>query len=99
MLFLCEPFSLFLGTAPTNVIEWLTVLQVAISLVFTPFVVTFLCMRAYTTAQGTDLRTGLLSVCLDCWLDALSSSYSVFWLLYLGRTSFVPPVANRAKEQ
>ena len=77
MLFLCEPFSLFLGTAPTNVIEWLTVLQAAISLVFTPFVGTFLCMRAHTTAQGTDLRTGLLSVCLDCLLDATSSSYSV----------------------
>ena len=25
MLFLCEPFCLFLGTGPTNVIGWLTV--------------------------------------------------------------------------
>ena len=30
-------FYLFLGTAPTNVIEWLTVLQAAFLLVFTPF--------------------------------------------------------------
>ena len=32
MLFLCEPFFIFLGTAPTNVIEWLTVLQAEFSL-------------------------------------------------------------------
>ena len=72
MLFLCEPFCLCLGTAPTNVIEWLTVLQAAISLVFTPFVGTFLCMRAHATAQGTDLRTGLLLiVCLTHQVQAI----------------------------
>ena len=110
MLFLLDPFCSTLGTVPSNVIllgqlPLTSFVDEAVPLtsrvlltcqLVLHFDTLFLCMRAHANAQGTDLRTGLLSVCLDCLLDATSSSYSVPlvhpYLVTLTR-------AKRAKEQ
>ena len=68
--FYVSPFYLILGTAPTSSLSGSLYYMQHFDLCSHSSIGTFLCMRAHDTAQGTDLRTGLLLVCIEYVLDA-----------------------------
>ena len=114
-----DPFCSTLGTAPSNVIllgqlPLTSFVDEAVPLtsrvlltcqLVLHFDTLFLCMRAHANAQGTDLRTGLLSVGLDCLLDATAQAILFLLSRYFdalqtrittmdSSTSTMPPATN-----
>ena len=63
-------FLYFLGQLPLSSLSGSLYYKQQFDLCSHRSIGTFLCMRAHDTAQGTDLRTGLLLVCIEYVLDA-----------------------------